>query len=455
MKKLLSIICSTIILLTACKKSDPPLVDNTVAFQADKQGFSAEDATSEIKLNLSRSSDAAVPLKISLQTNGLTYGTEFTTEPAANNGSIELLIPAGSSSASIKVIKAANILLSGTESIEFKIASASSPIIVGSTSQLQLSFSSIVSTGAQLTLEGGSGGSSAVNTVYVDLSANKQTSVARDSWDLGFASGTAYRVILNNSLAASVLPTSKTDINTVTVADVDASKLVLGFGQGTFDIIDDVNGDLSKTAIAEISANDADNKVYVLNRAGGAGSVLPAAELMKIRILRNGSNGYTLQYAKLNETTFKTLTIAKDDQHNFRYISFAKGAVEVEPAKANWDIQWGYSIYYTGNIPYAFSDLVFSNHLAGTEVAEVLTSTVGYDAYGESHVASTTFSNSRNTISSNWRVTSGGSVGVKTDRFYVLKDAAGNVYKLKFISFGPDGGTRGYPVLSYALVKKA
>jgi hypothetical protein len=454
MKKLLSIICAMIILVTACKKGDPPLVDNPINFQADKQGFSSDEAFSDIKLSLSRNTDAAVLVKVKLQTSGLTYGTEFTTEPAAVNGSIDLVIPSGSSSATLKVIKAVGVLLSGTESITFEIASASSPIFLGSTRRMQLTFSSIISSGTQLTLEGGTGGSGAVNSVYVDLSANKQTSVLRDSWDLGFASGSEFRVVLNNTLA-SVLPTTKTDISTVTVADIDPTKLALGFGQGTFNVFDDVNGDLSKTAIAGISANDADNKVYIVNRAGGSGTVLPTADLIKIRILRSSTTGYILQYAKLNETTFKTLTVTKDARYNFRYISFAKGAVEVEPAKANWDIQWGYSIYYTGAIPYAFSDLVFSNHLAGTQVAEVRTSTISYDAYAESNIATTTFSASRNTISSNWRVTSGGTVGVKTDRFYVIQDSAGNVYKLKFISFGPDGGTRGYPVLSYALVKKA
>lgn len=455
MKKLLSIFCSIVILFTACKESDPPVADNMVNFQADKQGFTADQTSTDLKLTLSRNADAAVPVTVSLTAIGVTYGTQFTTEPAAVNGAILVTIPAGSNTATIKVNKAANLFLNGTESITFKIASAGQPVLTGATSQMQLSFSSIVSTGTQLTLDGGTGGSAAVNSVYVDLSANKQTSVVRNSWDLGFYSGTDFRVILNNTIAASVLPTTKTDINTVTAADIDATKLALGFGQGTFNIFDDVNGDLTKTAIAAVSATDADNKVYVINRAGGSGTVLPAADLMKVRILRSSAGGYTLQYAKLNETTFQTLTIAKDAQYNFRYVSFSTGAVEVEPAKANWDIQWGYSIYYTGTTPYAFSDLVFSNHLAGTQVAEVLTSTVGYDAYAESNVATTTFSASRNTISSNWRVTSGGTVGVKTDRFYVIKDSAGNVYKLKFISFGPDGGTRGYPVLTYALVKKA
>lgn len=448
--------CAMVILFTACKESDPPLADNLVVFQVDKQGFTSDQTSADVKLTLSRNVEAATDVTVSLLTTGVTYGTEFTTVPAAANGKITVTIPAGSNTATIKVNKVANLFLNGTESITFKIESATQSVLAGTVVQMQLSFSSIVSTGTQLTLEGGDGGAAAVNSVYVDLSANKQTSVVRNDWDLGFYSGTDFRVILNNSIAASAVATTKTDINAVTAADVNTASLSIGFGQGTLAAIDDVTGDLTKTVIGAVSATDADNKVYVINRSGGSGTILPVADLMKIRVLRNTTTGgYTLQYAKLGETTFQTLSIAKNSAYNFRYMSFAKGAVEVEPAKANWDFVWGYSIYFTGTLPYGFSDLIFTNYLGGTQVAEVLTSAVKYEDYAEASIATTTFSGSRNTISSNWRVTSGGTVGVKTDRFYVVKDSAGNVYKLKFISFGPDGGTRGKPVLTYALVKKA
>ena len=455
MKKLLSIMCAMVILFTACKESDPPLADNLVVFQTDKQGFSSDQTSVDVKLTLGRNVDVATDVTVTLLTTGVTYGTEFTTVPAAANGKITVTVPAGSNTATIKVNKATNLFLNGTEGITFKIESATQSVLAGPVAQLQLSFSQIVSTGTQLTLDGGAGLSAAVNSVYVDLSANRQTSVPRDSWDLGFYSGTDFRVILNNTIAASAVVVNKTDINSVTAADVTVANLAIGFGSGTLAAIDDVQGDLTKTVIGAVSATDADNKVYVINRSGGSGATLPVADLMKVRVLRNTTGGYTLQYAKLGETTFQTLSIAKNSQYNFRYMSFAKGAVEVEPAKGNWDFQWGYSIYFTGTLPYGFSDLIFTNHLNNTQTTEVLTSAVSYDAYGEANVATTTFTNSRTTISSNWRVTSGGTVGVRADRFYVIKDSAGNVYKLKFISFGPDGGTRGYPVLTYALVKKA
>ncbi|MBE9586623.1 hypothetical protein IM792_19395 [Mucilaginibacter sp. JRF] len=453
MKKILYMMLGLALLTSACSKDDPAAPDNLINFSASTQGIESTSTSADVTLTLSRAADVAVPVTINLVTTGVTYGTEFTTTPAATNNAITVTVPAGSNTVSFKINKAEGLFLNGGESVTFNIATAGSPILVGATNSTKVSFAAITSDGTTLTLNGGEGGAAAVNSVFVDLSANKQTSVLRNSWDLGFYAGDDFRVIINNTTAASVIAVDKTDLTQVSESDITISNLNLGYGQGSFSIIDDVNGDLTKTAIPQVSATDAENKVYVINRVGGSATTSPAADLYKIRVLR-ANGGYSLQYAKLNETTFKTISIAKNSTFNFNYVSFEKGAeVEVEPTKDHWDMQWTYSIYYTGTIPYAFSDLVFTNSLGGITSAEVLTSTVSYDAYASANVATTTFTTSRNTMGSAWRATTG-TVGVKTDRFYVIKDAAGNVYKLKFNSFTTqDGGTRGYPVIQYALVK--
>lgn len=319
------------------------------------------------------------------------------------------------------------------------------------------------SDGSTLTLNGLIGaeaGGSAGNSVYVDFSKDKQAAVARDSWDLGFYAGTDFKVILNSTNGASALLVNKTDINAVTAADFDPNGLKVGQGQGNFNIVDDGReaNILNKTAIATVSATDAENKVYIINRKGGAGTVLGTDELFKIRVLRKGA-GYTIQYAKIADATFKTLDITKNNEANFQFVSLIKGAtVSVEPVKADWDIVWGYSMYFTGTFPYGFADLVFINNLAGVSAVQVLTATKSYAAFAEADVAGLTFSNSRDVIGSKWRTAPdqqsvGGSV--KTDQFYVIKDGNGNVYKLKFVSYiSGDGGTRGKPVIEYKLVKK-
>lgn len=317
------------------------------------------------------------------------------------------------------------------------------------------------SEGTTTTLNGGTGGANAENTVFIDLSADLYTSVARKSWDLALYAGTDFRVVLNNTTSAGILVTTKTDLSQVGATDTIG--LTLAVSQASpqpahFSFFDDINGDLAKTAIPAVSATEADNKVVILNRGTGGG--IAARPWIKLRVLRNGSAGYTIQYAGITETTFKTVTVSKDASYHFKFVSLDNngGVVNVEPAKTQWDLQWGYSVFKTNfgaDVPYNFSDLVNINYLAGVQAAEVLTSTITYAAYAEANIATTTFSGARWTIGSNWRATTG-TVGVKTDRFYVIKDAAGNVYKLKFNSFtSNDGGERGKPVIEYKLVKKA
>lgn len=455
---------------TSCKKSDPPLPDNTVGFEADKLGIEATATETVVKINLSRASSAAIPLTVNLTNAGLSYGLEYTTEPAATNNSLSLTIPAGGTTVSFKVKKVANAVINGTETIDFTISAAGNPIVLGTILKTQLSFSAITSEGSRLTLKGIAGseaGSGALNSVFVDLSSNSMVNVKRDSWVLGFASGTDFRVKLNNTNGTSAIKLDgKTDLNAVTATDVVLNDLAIKLGtpeSGTekpFVNIDNVYGDVTKDIIASVSATNAENKVYIVNPAGGShSSTLSLDNLFKIRVLRKG-NGYVLQYAKLKETTFKTLDITKDAANNFVFITFDEVAktVSVEPSKAKWDFVWTWSVYYglmgTAPYPYGFSDVVFVNNLGGAQAAQIATSTVAYADYKESNIAGTTFKAERNVIGSDWRSTSP-ATGVKTDRFYVIKDASGNVYKLRFISMGAgDAGKRGEPVIEYALVKK-
>lgn len=307
------------------------------------------------------------------------------------------------------------------------------------------------SDGSQLTLNGG-GGTGSPNTVYVDFSSDSTATRARTSWVLGFYGGADYRVILNGFTSASAVALNKTDINTVNIEDTAGVKMAIGQGAGTLSMIDDVYGDLTKTAIAEVSATDANNKVYLVKPE--TSSATDPATWFKIRVTRT-SNGYTLQYAKLKETTIKTATITKDDSFNFTFFSLEGGnTVNVEPKKATWDIAWSYAAYFTATIPYFFSDFVVINQYAGVSAAKVDSTVVGYNSFTAANIAAQTFSSKRDAIGSSWRATTGN--GIYKNFYYVVKDAAGNYYKLKFVSMGlNDGGTRGYPVIEYKLVKSA
>jgi hypothetical protein len=159
-----------------------------------------------------------------------------------------------------------------------------------------------------------------------------------------------------------------------------------------------------------------------------------------------------LQYAKLTETTVKTAAITKAADYNFVFFSLESGVnASVEPKAAEWDFAWSYAAYYTATFPYFFSDFVTINNIAGVQAAIVDSTVVSYANFAETNLSALTFTSTRDAIGSKWRSTS---TGIYFKNYFIVKDPAGNYYKLKFVSMGiEDGGTRGIPVVEYKLVK--
>ncbi|WP_097132967.1 HmuY family protein [Pedobacter xixiisoli] len=175
-----------------------------------------------------------------------------------------------------------------------------------------------VSDGSTLTLEGKTTESNYANVVYADLSADKTTKSDRKSWNVAFASDSKFRVVLNPSYQTTAVATSKTDIATVTVADPGTTTNLNHdiLDPATISLVDAWDGDITKTAFAEVSATDSENKVYLLSYEGNK----EKEKWFKIKVTRSG-NGYKVQYARLNETTIKTLDVPKSAclQFDFRF----------------------------------------------------------------------------------------------------------------------------------------
>lgn len=448
-----------LLLIGGCRKKEAPLPDNLVQFESDNQGLPETTASITVKLRLSRAANAEIPVTVSFTPTGVVYDTDFTTTPSATSGTIALTIPSGSSETSFTITKKDGVLLDGDEKIEFKIASSGAPVIIGTMNLFTLQFAEIVSRGAEMMGDGG--GITYGNKLFFDLSANQQSAVQRTKWDLGFYSGDEWRVILNSSTFMMAKQIDKNDLNAVTAADT------VGFSQSFYNhdmpehaslaYIDYPDGDLSKTAIAEVSATAADNKVYIVNRGVGIGTPVPQRGWKKIRIIRNGSGGYTLQHADIAATTFSSVDIPKKADFYFNYVSFETGAVAVEPQKDKWDIAWSYFTnaidFGWGDVPYAFQDFILINR--NVEMAKVLASTKSYTDFKEADIASLDFKDAQNAIGGDWR--KGGDMNtppfVRDDRYYIIRDEDENYYKLRFTAMAKDG-ERGYVGFEYALVKR-
>lgn len=446
------------LLIGACRDKDAPLPDNLIQFEVAEQGITETETSKTISLKLTRAASQNTAVAVSLAGTGLVYDENYTTTPAAEGTTVRLEILSGSSEGTITVNKVAGAPYYGDEKLVLKIISSASPVIIGSKDELTLSFAEIVST--NVTLEG-NGGTNYENKIFFDLSAATQTGVDRTKWDLGFYTGSEFNVILNSSTFMLAKQIDKSDLNAVTAADTAGFSLDkdISFQQATppaTTAIDYPDGDLSKTAIEAISATEADNKVYIINRGSGVGTPAPSRGWKKVRIIRNG-NGYTVQHADIGATTFTSVNITKDDKYFFKYLSFETGALDVEPEAKKWDLAWTYFSNVTnfgaGEVAYAFRDIFIQNR--NVEVVQVLESAKSFDSFGEADLAGLSFSSKQNTIGASWR--SGGgptsAPAVYADRYYIVKDGDGNQFKLKFLDLFKDGA-RNHPSFKAVLVKK-
>ncbi|MGB3007539.1 MAG: HmuY family protein [Chitinophagaceae bacterium] len=452
---------TAIVMMAACRKRDAELPGLLVNFENSSQGITTGESFLEQRLVLSRVAEEDISISLKLSEQGVVHGTDYTTEPVAVSGNINLVIPAGSNAVSFRISKVNGILFDGDEKIFFDINSTGIPSQPGIKKQLTVGFEELIAKDATAVINGG--GLLYPNKVFIDLSASRETPVVRTAWDLGFYTGTDdFRVVLNSSSAMMAKQINKNDLTQVTAADTIGFSSDVAFSlfsptTTSLPYIDYPTGDLTKTAIASVSSIESNNKVYIVNRGLGIGSPASARGWKKIRIIRNATGGYILEQADIAASTFTSIDIPKDEAYFFKYVSFENGIVMVEPQKKKWDIAWSYFSNVTnfgaGEVPYLYQDFILINR--NVQAAKVITGSIPFSTFDSTHIGTVAFSSGQNVIGADWRSGGGPTSGpaVRTDRYYIIKDGVGNYYKIRFTSLTKNG-ERGYPAYEVILVKK-
>lgn len=472
------------VVLSSCSNDDPPLPDNTVQFQSSSQGLTATQSDLTVTIMLDRAVEAAGNVTLSYVASGLTYGNDFITDPVVDaNNKIVVPVAAGATSTTFKITKTNTTGLEGNEKVDFTIESLPDGLVIGAQKTFTLSFSEIIATAAEMQINGG--GTNAQNRVFIDLSGNSQTAVARTTWDFAFASAAdQFRVVLNSSNKMLAYKLDKNDLSEVVADDTlnlgkrfstDAIFGVIGslketdpipdWIAGTTAWMDDRSGDLTKTAIAEVNADEDENLVYIINR--GTDPDGAQRGWLKIRVIRDGSD-YKLEYAALGDANIKTATIVKDAATNFTYFSVTTNSiVTVEPPKGDWDIAWtGFTnvTSFGGPLfPYYNQDIILTNIYGGAQAFAYTTGEPGvsgvtgaktYDTFTSADLSIiTNYASSQLGIGSTWRILGQDGASLSTNRFYIIKDAAGNIYKLQFTAL-TSNNERGKPQFKFELLTK-
>jgi hypothetical protein len=311
------------------------------------------------------------------------------------------------------------------------------------------------------------GGPDQPNQVFIDLSKGTTTVVPRKNWDFGFSTNGEFRVIINYSAYMVARPTDQTDLAMVSsnlvTPDYKAETVVAP--EGSIDWIDNPNGVLTETAIAAVSASDSENLVYVINLGQFEnGTELMERGFIKVKITRSGDD-YVITYGDIDATTFTSITISKNANYNFTFLSVENGMVNIEPEKNIWDIAFTTSSNHffdhatSTTVPYRFKDLVITNKgnvkVSAVEVTDIVT----YDDFTLGDMPALELLDDRMGIGSSWRLFefSTFSYQVNPEIFYVIEDTDGNYYKMVFTRMNcittECAGERGYPEFTYELLK--
>ncbi len=441
-------------LLSACSE-DEPLPPFNVNFANQEIGI-AESSTIEVIFSRTAENDGELTLQ--LNSGNLVYGEDgdFYTIPAVSSQQLVLPFMAGDNKVSFELKTGTNLNIQQDEVITFTLLEDAGGLYVpGQNTTFDALFGEnfIAREG---TIEFNGGGEEQPNQVFVDLSKLEQIVIDKKSWDLGFYNGDdKHRVILNSSAYVMARPLDKTDIGTVTASDTLGFAAAMQIPQfvpafGAIEWVDSSDGDLDKTAFGEITADFNSANVYIVKRDGN---------WKKVKISQEGSD-YRIQYADIGSDIIFENTVSKDNDFNFNFLSLENGEVAVEPAKDNWDIMYGtYTVGFPFQgtfIPYGFNDYIILNR-SGVAAAMVMEADISYDDFAASDTESLNFNTAINTIGSSWRSLGSGPGGsspqLRDDRFYIIKDAEQNIYKLKFTRLTSSGGERGYPEFTYALVE--
>tara|TARA_B110000977_G_scaffold24386_1_gene29685 strand:+ start:2554 stop:3963 length:1410 start_codon:yes stop_codon:yes gene_type:complete len=455
-----------VFLLLSCSNDDSldmPLEPFVVAFESLSANLSQINEAQDISLVYSEAAIQTGSVTLLLDVTNAVYGVDFITSPPINSNNLIIpILPTEIETAFL--FTKLNQALDETVEIRFSIVSVDYPnaVIQGNT---QFTINSSASLGRGF--EPSVGGPNQPNQVYIDLSTESQTLIKRDSWDLGFYGGSDFRIGLNSSIYMAAAALESTDIDAVTQADV--LEIQDQVAVGTFDpaniiYIDNPDGDINKTAIAPISSNDLENKVYLLNLGYEVGTETPAPGSIaiagdargwkKIRILKQ-DGAYLLQYADLNQSTHQEVLIEKDSNFNFSFFSFdTNSKLAVEPQLENWDVNFTvFTNVLTGAGSYGFSDGVLHNRKGGVKAYSILTDEIAYDDFSIENINTSAFLLDQRTIGSSWREVITQDKVLVDNIYYIIQDPNDNIYKLKFTALLSDSGERGFPEFKYKLVQ--
>lgn len=456
--------------LFSCSSDDnSPVSDNfVVAFQSPSLQLTELGEAVSVGLTFSKPAPANGSVQLQFTPTNMVYGEDFATFPESTDLEMSLPIEEGTTSVSFTFEQLLPVLEGEEKSIQIQITEVlvANGITSGTTSML-INFEESASLGGAFDV--GVGGPNQPNQVFVSLRQNRAQTSRRDVWDIALSNASTPRLILNYSLqmaATSLQVTSFEDVDMQEVQNLQNQVVIGTFDASNMQYIDHPSGNLNQTVFGNIAATENDAAVFLVN-LGNEVATEPAQTGFAnvsgdprgwalVKVFAQGNN-YTIQHKSLDENQVNEVNIAKDNTFSFQYLSLNSGSlVNVAPPTTEWDLNF---TVFTDEIPnfgsYMYTDYVLTNMHGGVKAYMLTNEVFTYQDFVIADVDESLFAEDQRSIGSSWR--SGGGPGqapsLREDRFYIIKDAEENLYKLRFTALLNEIGERGFPGFEYQLLQ--
>lgn len=282
------------------------------------------------------------------------------------------------------------------------------------------------------------------NQVYVDFQTGTTKSVPYRSYDLAFeASADGFRIYLNTAKFMFVGNTGNTDMQ-----GADSSGLT--WRTETEHLYED------STAFGEYRniAGSSKLETYVIDR--GRTEHFGADRWRKLQVLEVTPTNYKIRYANYDNSNVTDFIVPKDPDYSLVYFSFngSGSMVDVAPEKTDWDLvftKYTYT-YYSEPVTSPYRHYLVSgallNKWAGCMNEQMRKDSssnyVPFDAFTSNEIASVDFNDLAGKVGFSWKdydFTLG--YIIIPDRYYLVKDSDGFVYKIRFYDFYDSSGNKG------------
>jgi len=286
--------------------------------------------------------------------------------------------------------------------------------------------------------------------LYFDFSSGSIVSENLNSdWTLSFAcADTGYHIRLNSSDFWGIAPTGSSNLDSIYTDDVEYD-----WRQ------DSSNGHPDSTAVGSWVSFDSGapsytNEVYLLGRFDGISYNLAK----KVQFTMVSENAYVFLIADPALSNTDTIEVLKDDQYNYRQFSIDNNtSVQLEPMKDQWDLLFSqyFTILYTDDgipTPYNVRGVLLNMN----QVEAALDTSIHFLDVNYNHAIQHPFSSVQDVIGHDWKSVSvdessnSAEYKVRPGYTYIVRDANGDLYKLRFKSYFNKSGVKGYPSFEFA-----